>query len=220
MTTSSPIRLIPMTSDMIPRPNCDSHSGAATWGENGDGLLLNDPPPCPFSNDTSADASTPQLPTITLGPYDEDYLPREMTFNDNSIISVVSYSILLLVGGLGNLMVFMTLFKNRHRRSRVNRFIMHLCVADMIVTFVMMPLEIGWHATVSWKAGDLTCRALMFFRAFGFYLSSFILISISLDRYFAIAHPLNLNDANHRGTLMLTIAWVFSIIASIPQVGN
>ena len=145
-------------------------------------------------------------------------LPGEMTFNENGLISVVSYSVLLVIGGLGNLMVFMTLFRNRHRRSRVNRFIMHLSVADMIVTFVMMPLEIGWHLTVSWQAGDASCRALMFFRAFGFYLSSFILVSISLDRYFAIARPLSLTDANHRGSLMLVLAWIFSVIASIPQV--
>ncbi|KAK2180393.1 hypothetical protein NP493_445g03001 [Ridgeia piscesae] len=89
-----------------------------------------------------------------------------------------------------------------------------------LVTFVMMPLEIGWHLTVSWNAGDIACRVLMFFRAFGFYLSSFILAAISLDRYFAIAHPLNLNDADKRGKLMLTMAWLFSIVASIPQVGH
>ena len=41
---------------------------------------------------------------------------------------------------------------------------MHLCIADLIVTFVMLPMEIGWHLTVSWKAGDLGCRLLMFFR--------------------------------------------------------
>ena len=145
-------------------------------------------------------------------------LPQEMTFNEESLVSVVSYSVLFIIGALGNLTVFITLFRNRHRRSRVNRFIMHLSVADLIVTFLMMPLEIGWHLAVSWKAGDTSCRILMFFRALGFYLSSFILISISLDRYFAIAHPQSLNDANYRGKLMLILAWILSVIASIPQV--
>jgi len=143
-----------------------------------------------------------------------------MLFNDESLMSVVAYSVLFCVAGLGNLTVFITLFRNRNRRSRVNLFIMHLSIADLLVTFVMMPLEIGWHLTVSWNAGDIACRVLMFFRAFGFYLSSFILAAISLDRYFAIAHPLNLNDADKRGKLMLTMAWLFSIVASIPQVGH
>lgn len=145
-------------------------------------------------------------------------LPDELTFNEDSLISVIIYSVLFLVAATGNLTVFIILVKNRRRRSRVNLFIMHLSVADMIVTFFMMPLEIGWHITVSWNAGDAGCRFFMFWRVFGFYLSSFILITISLDRYFAIAHPLSLINAEKRGRFMLLLAWIFSIIASIPQV--
>jgi hypothetical protein len=82
----------------------------------------------------------------------------------------------------------------------------------------MMPLETAWHITVEWKASDAACRTLMFFRAFGFYLSSFVLIAISLDRYFAIAHPMSIMDASRRAKIMLIFAWLCSIIASIPQV--
>lgn len=145
-------------------------------------------------------------------------MPREMSFTDDSLVSVVTYTVLFIIAAIGNLLVFITLLKHRHRRSRVNLFILHLCIADMIVTFIMLPMEIGWHLTVSWKAGDFGCRILMFFRAFGFYLSSFILIVISLDRYIAIAHPLSLIDAGRRGKVMLCFAWLCSLIASVPQV--
>ena len=145
-------------------------------------------------------------------------IPREMLFNDDSIVSIVAYTILFVISAAGNLTVFITLFRHRHRKSRVNMFIMNLCIADLIVTFVMLPLEIGWHITVAWKAGDAGCRMLMFFRVFGFYLSSFILIGISLDRYFAVAHPLSLTDAGKRGKIMLILAWIISAVASIPQV--
>ena len=145
-------------------------------------------------------------------------LPRELVFTDDSLVSVILYSILFAIAAVGNLSVFVTLFRYRHRNSRVNLYIMHLCTADLIVTFVMLPMEIGWHITVSWTAGDIGCRLLMFFRAFGFYLSSFILITISLDRYFAVIHPLSLTDGSRRGKLMLIIAWLCGIIASAPQV--
>lgn len=145
-------------------------------------------------------------------------LPRDMTFNDDSVVAVAAYTCLFAVAACGNLTVFITLFRNRHVKSRVNLFILHLSIADLIVTFIMLPLEISWHITVAWTAGDLACRILMFFRAFGLYLSSFILVTISLDRYFAILHPLSLNDADKRGKIMLTLAWSFSLVASIPQV--
>ena len=147
-------------------------------------------------------------------------LPKEMRFDDDNLVSVIAYTLLFFVAAIGNLTVFVTLFRNRQRKSRVNLFIMHLAIADMIVTFIMMPMEISWHVTVSWNAGDVSCRIMMFWRAFGFYLSSFILVAISLDRYFAIRHPLSLNDADKRGKIMLLFAWLLSTVASVPQVST
>jgi hypothetical protein len=50
------------------------------------------------------------------------------------------------------------------------------------VTFLTMPLEIGWNATLTWKAGDAMCRMMSFFRAFALYLFSFVIVCISLER--------------------------------------
>lgn len=141
-------------------------------------------------------------------------------FTDESMLSVVVYCILFCFSAGGNVLVFVTMFRNRHRKLRVNRLILHLSVADMIVTFVMMPMEIAWQVTVYWIAGDVMCRLGMFFRTFGFYLSSFILVVISLDRYFAIAQPLNLAVANTRSTVMLVVAWACAFISSLPQVST
>lgn len=145
-------------------------------------------------------------------------LPEEMMFGDRNIITIIAYTLFFLIAASGNLTVFITLFRNRGKKARVNLYIMHLAIADLIVTFIMMPLEIGWHVTVNWRAGDVACRILMFFRVFGLYLSSFVLVVISLDRCFAILQPLSLNDANKRGKIMLVIAWLCSTIASAPQV--
>lgn len=158
---------------------------------------------------------------VSMTPrYGDDYdsLPVEMTFNDDSVVVVIGYSILCFIASVANVTVFWTLCRHRCR-SRVTLFLMHLSTADLVVAVVYMPLEISWKLTVSWLAGDLACRVLMFFRAFGFYLSSFVLVAISLDRYFAVARPLSLRTADRRGNLMLVAAWVLSIAASAPQVG-
>jgi len=59
---------------------------------------------------------------------------------------------------------------------------------------------------------------MLFFRAFGLYLSGFVLVCISFDRYFAVLKPLTIPEANKRGKIMLTSAWVGSILCSLPQV--
>lgn len=147
-------------------------------------------------------------------------LPREMTFNDDGVLSVIAYSCLFVIAATGNLTVLITLLRSRTIKSRVNTYIMHLSIADLIVAFIMLPLEIVWNITVSWEAGDAACRILMFFRALGFYLSSFVLVTISLDRYFSIVHPMSIHDAERRGKIMITLAWALSVIASLPQVGR
>ena len=188
-------------------------------------ILVLDPLLCSNLSITNSSAVDPRSIMLNLSDCGMDsteqtYLPPDMTFDEDNLMSVIVYCLLFLVAAVGNLTVFLTLFRNRHRKSRVNLFIMHLSLADLIVTFIMLPLETIWHITVAWKAGDVACRLLMFFRAFGLYLSSFILVVISLDRYFAILHPLSMSDAEKRGKLMLIMAWLFSVIASLPQVGD
>jgi gonadotropin-releasing hormone receptor len=79
-------------------------------------------------------------------------------------------------------------------------------------------MQIGWAITVAWKGGDLLCRLMSFFRTFGLFLSGFMVMCISLDRYFAVLRPLTMRDINHRGRLMITVAWLASAAFSFPQV--
>ncbi|CAL1289484.1 unnamed protein product [Larinioides sclopetarius] len=144
-------------------------------------------------------------------------LPYYLTFNEDSVREVVLYSLMFVLAATGNIPVFVTLLRNRHRKSRVNLMILHLAIADLIVTFVMIPLEIAWRITVQWVAGNAACKILLYMRAFGPYLSSTVLVCISLDRYFAILYPLKVNDAQRRGKIMLGLAWTTSILCSIPQ---
>lgn len=89
----------------------------------------------------------------------------------------------MVVSAIGNGTVLVLLIRRRLKSpSRIDTMLMHLAIADLLVTFLLMPLEIGWAYTVMWLAGDLMCRIMSFLRVFGLYLSSFVLICISIDR--------------------------------------
>lgn len=53
------------------------------------------------------------------------------------------YSALLAIGALGNVAVFSSLVRSRRRKSRVNLLMTHLVIADMLVTFIVIPLEVS-----------------------------------------------------------------------------
>ena len=99
-------------------------------------------------------------------------------------------------------------------------YVIFLAIADMIVTFLHMPLAIGWSLTVYWMAGDFFCRLLKFFDIFGMFLSSNILICISLDRFYAIVFPLSSGRAANFIKILLFGAWVVSILCAAPQVSS
>ena len=86
------------------------------------------------------------------------------------------------------------------------------------VILLQVPLEIAWCATVSWKADDVTCRFMVFNRIVGFYLSSFIMIVISLDRLSAIMFPISHMSNTKRTKVMLIMAWIAAPICALPQV--
>ncbi|XP_072746865.1 adipokinetic hormone/corazonin-related peptide receptor variant I-like isoform X1 [Anoplolepis gracilipes] len=145
-------------------------------------------------------------------------LPNELRFNDGHLVTIVTYSILMVISAAGNITVLiMTIIKKRKSKSRIHTLIMHLSIADLLVTFLMMPLEIGWSITVSWEAGDAMCRIMAFFRMFGLYLSSFVIVCISIDRYYAVMRPLQILDVYRRGKIMLMLAWIGSVLCSLPQ---
>ncbi|CAN7938600.1 unnamed protein product, partial [Ixodes hexagonus] len=145
------------------------------------------------------------------------FFPEELTFNTQSLVQVIVYTVLFVAAAAGNVPVFFSLLSKRHRKSRIKLMILNLAVADLIVTFVMIPLEVGWRLTVQWTAGNAMCKIMQVLRAFGPYLSSMVLVCISLDRYFAVLHPLKVNDAQRRGKIMLSWAWIISILCSVPQ---
>lgn len=65
------------------------------------------------------------------------------TLNKNALTVIIVYCILFVIAAIGNLTVFITLFRSRRRKSRISLMISHLAIADLLVTFVMIPLEVS-----------------------------------------------------------------------------
>lgn len=156
------------------------------------------PPRC---NWTSVDRAPPQLPT----------------FSTAAKVRVIVTFILCGISTFCNLAVLWAV--NGHKRkSHVRVLIINLTAADLLVTFIVMPVDAVWNITVQWLAGDLACRFLMFLKLQAMYSCAFVTVVISLDRQSAILNPLAISMARKRNRVMLMVAWTMSALFSIPQV--
>lgn len=135
-------------------------------------------------------------------------------------VEIYIYSLLFLISVTGNLTAISNLLRKENRKKRINRLVIHLSIADLMVTFFTIPFELGWRFTVTWKGGVVGCKLLQILRVFGLYLSSMVLICISVDRFYAIVHPLRVNYVSQRNRRLLLGAWATSLLLSIPQVSQ
>lgn len=78
-------------------------------------------------------------------------LPSNLQFTNSTLTFVIVYSVLFFIAAVGNLTVFVSLFKSRHRKSRISLMILHLAIADSMVTFIMIPLEVSFFESLRWK---------------------------------------------------------------------
>lgn len=94
----------------------------------------------------------------------------------SSKVVVTIYSILFVISAIGNTTVFISLVKNRNRKLRINLLILNLTIglifnynfnafyilnnlhftqicnlADLIVTYVMIPMEVSCRTSVEWS---------------------------------------------------------------------
>lgn len=155
----------------------------------------------PWSNWTAV-GDTVQLPTFTTA----------------AKVRVVVTWILCGISTFCNLAVLWAVHSDGKRKSHVRMLIINLTVADMLVTFIVMPVDAVWNVTVQWLAGDFACRLLMFLKLQAMYSCAFVTVVISLDRQSAILNPLAINKARQRNRVMLSVAWVMSFVLSVPQV--
>jgi gonadotropin-releasing hormone receptor len=146
-------------------------------------------------------------------------IDKTMKLTQTSIITVTVYSFLFILSSIFNLVIIFKFYKYKLKeKSRIHLFMFHLIIADMMITFITIPLEIGWKLSVYWRAGDFGCRLFQFLRPMGIYLESFIIISLCIDRYFAIIYPLKIRFANLRTNMLIYSSWGLSIICALPQV--
>lgn len=136
-------------------------------------------------------------------------------------LEVTVFCLMFVVGAPANLFVaFKLLLTRNYLFNKHELLLLHLTIADSIVLVLVIPTEILWRLTASWNAGDLMCKFFQFYKVFGIYLSSMVVINISISRLLAVYYPITYRTSNETIKKLLRIAWLLSTLFSIPQVNT
>ncbi|XP_022258236.1 cholecystokinin receptor type A-like [Limulus polyphemus] len=147
------------------------------------------------------------------------------TSNDYSLVGIeekvcliLLYSIILLLAIVGNMLVIITLAVNKRMRTVTNVFLMNLAISDLLLGVFCMPFTLAGALLREFVFGEAMCRMIPYFQAVSVSVSAWTLVAMSVERYYAICHPLKsrewqtLSHANR----MIWIVWAGSFICMLP----
>ncbi|XP_046736312.1 gonadotropin-releasing hormone receptor [Diprion similis] len=138
----------------------------------------------------------------------------------NAYVKAVVLAVMAALSLLANAATIYSITKNRRKRqscTAIYTLILHLSVADLLVTVFCIAGEALWSYTVAWIWGNAACKIFKFLQMWSLYLSTFVLVLIGVDRFVAVRYPMKRLNTAQRCSRLVLFTWVISFVLSIPQ---
>ncbi|XP_022257121.1 cholecystokinin receptor-like [Limulus polyphemus] len=137
---------------------------------------------------------------------------------EEKVCLILLYTIILLLAIVGNTLVIITLAINKRMRTVTNVFLMNLAISDLLLGVFCMPFTLAGALLREFIFGEAMCRLIPYFQAVSVSVSAWTLVAMSVERYYAICHPLKsrewqtLSHANR----MILVVWAGSLLCMLP----
>ncbi|GFG37130.1 hypothetical protein Cfor_04791 [Coptotermes formosanus] len=133
------------------------------------------------------------------------------------IITQVLYSVVCLVGLLGNTLVIYVVVRFSKMQTVTNLYIVNLAVADECF-LIGIPFLLTTMSRQSWPFGNIMCKAYMTTTSINQFTSSIFLTIMSADRYIAVCHPISSPKVRTPfiSKVVSLTAWTASALLMVP----
>ncbi|XP_022082096.1 high-affinity lysophosphatidic acid receptor-like [Acanthaster planci] len=163
------------------------------------------------SNETAGMSNATIITTVPLTtPAYQQRLPV------GAIVVLTALMVLMIViSALGNSIVCLIVYQKPAMRSAINLLLANLAFADIMVALLCMPFALVTLVAGDWLLGPAMCQITAFLYLFFVMEATFILATISVDRYFIIVRRKDkLNP--HRAKILIGLSWLTSAVVAFP----
>uniref|UniRef100_A0A3B4F353 Melatonin receptor type 1A-like n=1 Tax=Pundamilia nyererei TaxID=303518 RepID=A0A3B4F353_9CICH len=125
----------------------------------------------------------------------------------------------IVVDVIGNLLVIVSVFRNRKLRKAGNAFVVSLAFADLVVAIYPYPLVLTAIFNDGWIAGYIHCQISGFLMGLSVIGSIFNITGIAINRYCYICHSLKYDKlfSNSNTMCYVVLVWALTILAIVPN---
>lgn len=127
---------------------------------------------------------------------------------------IVSYSIVSLLGALGNFLVILVVVRNRRMRTLRNYLIVNLAFSDFFMCTITVPFNLRFLSETYWDFGSVPCKIVASLLGANIFVSTLSTIVIGLDRYIVTLFPTSFKSLKFPGILCV---WLLAMSLAIPM---
>ncbi|KPP71281.1 cysteinyl leukotriene receptor 1-like [Scleropages formosus] len=135
----------------------------------------------------------------------------------NRVYSTV-YSIVTIVGLIGNGFALIVLIRSSHQRSAFHVYMLNLAMSDLLCVSTL-PLRVRYYVNnAQWDYGDFLCRISSYALYVNLYCSIYFMMALSFTRFLAIVFPIqNMKLVSTRKACIVCLCiWIFICTSSSP----
>ncbi|XP_050402593.1 orexin receptor type 2 [Patella vulgata] len=147
----------------------------------------------------------------------EDHLNQHIFPKWQEWIVVVLYFLTFVLGVVGNFLVVFAVWRNHNMRTVTNIYIVNLAVGDFLVISLCLTPTLVQDITYTWFLGTTMCKILLFLQNVSVSVSVLTLGAISMERWYAICHPLSFKSTLSRARNTIIIIWTVSCSVALPE---
>ncbi|XP_078405884.1 melatonin receptor type 1A-like [Cetorhinus maximus] len=144
-------------------------------------------------------------------------LPDRRLWVISTLASVLIFTIVVDI--LGNLLVIVSVFRNKKLRKAGNAFVVSLAIADLVVAIYPYPLTLIAIIRNGWVLGYIHCQISGFLMGLSVIGSIFNITSIAINRYCYICHGPKYDKifSNRSTSCFVVLVWVLTGVAIVPN---
>ncbi|XP_007493382.1 probable G-protein coupled receptor 34 [Monodelphis domestica] len=166
-----------------------------------------------FMNNQSSQCQndSSETPNATICPMNEQLL---------SVVLTISYSIIFIVGLVGNIIALYVFLGIHRKRNSIQIYLLNVAIADLLLIFCL-PFRILYHVNKNmWTLGVIFCKTVGTLFYMNMYISIILLGLISLDRYIKINRSIHQQKAltTKQSIYICGIVWALAITGFLTMI--
>ncbi|XP_029283049.1 LOW QUALITY PROTEIN: putative G-protein coupled receptor 19 [Cottoperca gobio] len=139
----------------------------------------------------------------------------ELTSGEVAVLGLV-FGVLWLVSILGNALVCLVIHRSRRTQSTTNYFVVSMACADLLMSIGWAPFILLQVASGRWPLSAATCKAVRYLQHLCPGVQVYVLLSISVDRFYTIVYPLSFKVSREKAKKMIAASWLFDAAFVAP----